>query len=353
MPNQREIAAELGITQATVSMALRGSPLVSEEMRRVVCEKAKAMGYRQNAQINAVMCRIRAGKKMSDKGVIALLIEARSLKEWYRIESYRLFHQGVVKRGLELGYRVESFFLQQPGMSYAKIDRILQSRGITGIIFAPPYHGSRELNLSWKNYTAVGVGFGWEAQELNRVVYDSSGHYITAFHALRRLGYRRIGTILGHELVYGHRHGTKWFSGYLECKNDFPENLEIPVFTGSFTHSGSTLTTEEIDVMGRECLEWFYQWRPDALLVIYAQHIMKWFHDAGLEFPRDVGLACLVQPPSSSIAGIGEKSDVVGATALEMVASQIAHNERGLPTHPKTTMIEGCWMGGATVRDRN
>jgi LacI family transcriptional regulator len=257
-----------------------------------------------------------------------------------------------VKRGLELGYRVESFFLQQPGMSDAKLDRILQARGITGIIFAPPYHGNRELNLSWEKYTAVGVGFGWKAQELNRVVYDSAQSYVQAFHALRKLGYQRVGTILAHELVHGHRHGTKWFAGYLECKSDFPENLEIPLFTGSITHSGKMLTDEEIDTLGLECLEWFYEWRPDALVVIYTQHVIKWFHDAGLEFPRDAGLACLVQSPSSGIAGIDEKSEVVGATALEMVASQIAHNERGLPEHPKTMMIEGCWVDGPTVQDR-
>jgi len=58
------------------------------------------------------------------------------------------------------------------------------------------------LNLNWNRYAAVGVGFGWEQQERDRVVYDNLQNYITAFHELIRLGYRRIGTVLGavHEL---------------------------------------------------------------------------------------------------------------------------------------------------------
>lgn len=352
MPNQREIAAALGVTQATVSLALRGSKLISPDVRRQVCEAAEQMGYRPNAYVNAVMCRIRSGKKMHDKGAIGLLVSARSQQEWYEIESYRIFHQGVVKRSAELGYHIETFFLQEPGMSGPKIDRILQARGINGIILAPPYHGNRELDIRWERYAAIGVGFGWDDQDLNRVGYDSLQSFITAFHELQKLGYRRIGTVLSDELVYGNRRGVKWYTGYLDCRNDLPEDSRIPVFINRTHPPGVKFSEEEERQRVEEFRLWFLKWRPDAVLTIVGEE-ERWLESMGVRIPHDVGLACLAKSFNDRIAGIAEKSQVVGATAISMVAAQIAHNEFGLPEHPLVTMVEGQWLNGATLRDKS
>lgn len=352
MPNQRELAAKLGLAQSTVSMALRGSPLISPEVRKRVLDAAKETGYRPNAYVSALMGRIQSGKKMNDKGVIALLTAARSQKEWYSIESYRLFHQGVVKRGAELGYRIESFFLQQPGMGAETIDRILQARGITGLIFAPPYHGNREVSLSWDHYTAVGVGFGWEEQELSRVTYDSLQNYITAFLHLRQLGYRRIGTSLSNAFTHGTRMGTKWYTGYLDCQSGIPKRDRIPLFTGSTPYPGEVLTEAAREKLPEEFRAWVLKWKPDTVLSLVG-HERIWLDPLNLKIPDDIGLACLALPPGSDCAGIDEESHVVGATAVELVAAQIAHNEFGLPSHPKTTMIEGRWIHNNSVRNQN
>ncbi|MFA6289953.1 MAG: helix-turn-helix domain-containing protein [Opitutaceae bacterium] len=55
MPNQREIARELGIAQITVSRALSNSPLVTPETRKRVLVAAEKMGYRAHPYVTARM----------------------------------------------------------------------------------------------------------------------------------------------------------------------------------------------------------------------------------------------------------------------------------------------------------
>ena len=352
MPNQREIAALLGITQASVSMALRGDRKISTEMRRRVRETAERLGYHSNAYVNVLMSHIRSGKKLNDKGVIALLVDTRSQKDWYGVESYRVFHQGVIRRGVELGFHVESFFLREPNMSISKMERILHTRGIQGMILAPPYRGNRTLNLRWDRYAAVGVGFGWERQELDRVVYDNLQNFITAFHELQRLGYRRIGTVLGKAFTEGDRCGTKWYTGYLECQDQVPRECRIPVFAGDNLPRESRIP-EFAGAHGNSDVhifrKWLKKWQPDVLLTLTGKE-REWLNTMGLRIPEDIGLACLSQPTATNYAGVDEKGDEVGAAALELVAAKIARNEYGPPFHPKVTMIEGRWVDGATVQ---
>lgn len=347
MSNQREIATALGVSQATVSLALCGHPRISEEMRQLVCKTAKQMGYRPNAYVNAVMTRIRSGKKISDKGVIALLVESRSREDWYEIKAYQSFYQGIVQRGRELGYRTECFFLQAPEMSTEKVERILQARGIQGIIMAPPYHGDRQLK--WERYSAVGIGVGWGQQFLNRVTYATLDNFQTAFRKLRQIGYRRIGVGFSDRLVCGHRFGIRWYVGFLDCQNSLPEEERIPAFISrdiSYADANRAQVEKEmIEKMG----EWIDRWRPEVLLTP-SDGQKKWIESLGFRIPQDIGLACLVVPPESGCAGIDERGDVVGATALSQVAAQIYHNEFGLPTHPVSITIDGQWVDGLTLR---
>lgn len=350
MSTQKEIARALNITQATVSMALRGDRRISAEVRQAVQDAAVRMNYRPNAYVNALMTHIRSGRKPSDKGAVGLLIEAPSQQEWYEIPIYRTFHQGVLQRSLDLGFHVESFFLQQPEMTASRIDRILQARGITGIILAPPYHGNRTLNMVWPRYAAIGVGFGWEQQDLNRVVYDQFQNFVLAFKKLRQMGYRRIGTVLSKKLAQGHQHGVRWHAGYLAAQYNIPETDRIPALTNDNPPPGAKISEIENYALEGQFKQWFLKWKPDALLTIVGRE-KKWIKSMGLKIPNDIGIACLSLPQDSDFAGVDEKSDVVGAVALELIAAQIGRNEFGIPSHPRAMMIEGRWVPGATLRE--
>ena len=47
-----------------------------------------------------------------------------------------------------------------------------------------------------------------------------------------------------------------------------------------------------------------------------------------------------------------QRNDLVGEAALDMLISMVHHNERGVPEHPRATMIGCHWVDGTTVRSR-
>lgn len=348
MPNQKDIAKELGVSQTTVSRALHNDRTISPDMRRKVKATADRLGYHPNAYLTVLMSNIRKGKALADKGVIALLVEDRSLKDWYKIQTYRIFHQGVLQRAKELGFHIDTFFLKQTGMDSAKVDRILDARGIKGIILAPPYHGNRTLEIHWERYASIGAGFGWETQELNRVSTDTFENYIIAFNRLRQQGYRRIGTILFQIAVRGI--GTRWYAAHLNCQNRIPENERIPVLEHPDAPFGASYSPETEKEMQAAFQVWYSKWKPDALLAVTDEKIEHWLATIDKKIPQDVGLACLAKTPDITSAGIDEMMEVVGATTVELVAAQIARNEFGLPDRQKIMLIEGRWAEGPTVR---
>jgi len=351
MISQKEIAQVLGITQAAVSMALRGDRTISPEMRQKVCDTAAAMGYQLNEHVSALMSNIRTGKKLNDKGAIGLLIAAQTQKDWYAVKTFQRFHQGVLRRGSELGFHIESFFLLDPGMRVARIDQILYARGIDGIILAPPGRGKDLPDFQWERYASVVASIGWDVHTLNRVFCDQFQNYVTAFDTLLQLGYKRIGTAFDHSFVLGSQRRTKWHTGYLECQHNIPEEDRIPVFTYNSMPLQTGLPKTGVKALHTEFRKWFSKWKPEVLITLLGGE--KKFLDAmKLNIPQDIGLVCLTEQSGSDYTRIDEKMDVLGATALELVAAQIAHNEFGPPTHPKVTMIEGRWEDGSTVRTK-
>lgn len=352
MANQTDIAKALNITQATVSRALRGDRTISAAIREKVLHTAEQLGYNPNNYLSVLMSNIRSGKKLRKEEVIGLLIEDTSLEKWHEIESYRTFHQGVLRRAHELGIHIDPFFLKQPGMDAPKIDRILHARGITGIILAPPYHGNRTLNMDWRRYAAIGIGFGWEKQELNRVAYDNFQAFLTAFKELRELGYRRIGTVFDRIFIEGNRRGINWYPAYLDCQSSIPKTEQIPLLADEHPLPGEKFCPEKFNRLKTGFEKWLLKWKPDAVLTMTGEE-KEWIKALGIRVPQEIGVACLSRSTGSQIAGIDQNSELVGATAIELIAAQIARNEFGPPTHQKVMMIEGVWVSGSTVQNKN
>jgi len=349
MSGQKEIAKTLGITQATVSMALRGHRRISPETRRQVCDAAERMGYHLNEHVTVLMSNMRTGKKLTHKGTIGLLVDFASQEEWLRGGNFRSFHRGVLQRAAELGLRIETFFLKEPHMGAARLDQILYNRGIKGIILAPPGHGEHLPDLHRERYTIVGAHSFWEGESLNRVGSDQFQNYLIAARELTQLGYQRIGTALNKKFVEGSRMGTKWYTGYLEHQNSIAPENRIPVFAHEEPLPDEKISTKAGRILCAAFKDWFIKWKPDVILALNGNE-KSWRDSMKLKIPDDVGVADLARSATSSYAGIDEKNEVLGSTALDLVCAQISRNEFGRPVHSTTTTIKGCWVNGNTLK---
>jgi hypothetical protein len=107
---------------------------------------------------------------------------------------------------------------------------------------------------------------------------------------------------------------------------------------------GAQITQAADQAMAEQFRTWVIKWNPDALLTMVG-HEKKWLDTFNLQIP----LACLERPAKSREAGIDGKSEIIGATAVELVTAQINRNEFGPPVHPKVTMIEGRWVCGVAI----
>jgi LacI family transcriptional regulator len=282
------------------------------------------------------MSHIRTGRKAKERGVLALLVDVYSRQDWHKHESYRVYFQGVARRAEELGFHLESFFLTDANMSADKIDRILYARGIHGVILAPPYLGNKRLAMKWNRYSCVGTGYGWEQQQFDRVAHDHAQNVVLAFQRLSGLGYARIGMSIPSFYVKGR--GARWLDGFLACQNRLPKERRVPLFVGSEEEGSSP-----------EFQQWHSLHRPDVLLTLYG-HEAKWLEALALRVPRDIGLACVIRPPGSALAGINDRYEEIGAATVELVASKIAFNQYGVPPYPKLILIEGHWVEGKSLR---
>jgi len=340
MPNQREIAKALGVSVATVSMALRGDRTISTKMRERVCKTAERMGYRPNAYVNVLMAQVRSGRKISDQGVIALLIDARSEQEWHqKSHVFRIYQQGVMRRCVELGFHLETFFLQEPGMRADKIDSILHARGIRGLILAPRYKGDRVLPMQWEWYACVAGAHAWVRHDFDLVASDHAYNVRLAFEELTRLGYERIGMSL--ELRFVENRGVpKWLPGFLEAQHYLPEKNRVPLFTGNYWND------DQAAFEG-----WLSKWKPDVVLTMRGFE-KGWLDKMGVRVPEDIGLASCVLRSGDLFSGIDENFGHVGAIAVEQVTAKIARNEYGPSEHPKQILIPGRWVEGATTRNQ-
>ena len=70
---QKDLAQELGLTTATVSMALRGHPRISGETIARVKEAAQRLGYRENPLLSQLMTTLQQQKTSTYTESIALL----------------------------------------------------------------------------------------------------------------------------------------------------------------------------------------------------------------------------------------------------------------------------------------
>lgn len=337
MANQRTIAASLGISQATVARALQGSPLVTQETRNRVEEAAHRLGYRPNPMVTSLMERIRSGKQVHNPGSIAILIDSESEHDWHGGgEAYRLQLEGYIRRANLRGYNTECFYLRKSGMSDESIDRIIYTRGFSGIILAGPDRLQKtSFQFQWERYAVASVSYEWNNLPIDRASSDFRMNTITAFTQLLQRGYERIGLALP-SCAFNPR-DSNWLAGYLSSQYRLPRSAQIPVFEGDVATGA-----------GKLFRKWYDRWKPDALLCLLGEELM-WMQEMGLSPEKDMALVCLNRPSDSAFSGVEENNVLVGELACDIVVNHIIHNERGLATNPRLILVQGTWVDGNTL----
>src|SRR5687767_10537740 len=183
----RQIAKASGLAVATVSYALRNDPKIPAATIARVQAVAEKMGYRPNPRVAALMAHIRRARPVATGDRIAFIWLSRP-------EPYLRMHEGAKQRAEQLGYELEDFALRERALTPARLERILRTRRITGIVFSPLDIGeaSFALDWDWTRFSPAIIGNAVCTPELHHAGHHHFGGMRLTLQKLVGHGRRRI-----------------------------------------------------------------------------------------------------------------------------------------------------------------
>jgi DNA-binding LacI/PurR family transcriptional regulator len=330
----RDLAALAGCTHTTVSMALRNHPRVSEKTRRRIQRLAEKHGYRRDPLLTTLMGRLRAGRRRRETETLGIInywdTEAGDRNTFLGKEQY----EGILERASVLGYRVDYLWAREPGMTNKRLNRVLQARGIRGILLLSMFHARGHITLEWPKFAAATIGYSIFKPELHRATYSHYHAMFLAMRSLRHRGYVRIGfaNLIAQEDVVN----NAWLSAYLGYHYRVLNKPPIPPLL---------LDRWEEERLGK----WIAKHRVEVVLSSNPDPYFL-MCKMGMRVPRDIGYASLdCIPGILDCAGIRQPRNRVGAKAIELVVEQLENQEFGIPKVPKVMTINGFWQDGPTL----
>ncbi len=334
-PTLRDIAALAHVTHVTVSMALRKHPNIPVATREKIEKIAKEIGYHPDPALSALMIYRRGAKASRYQATLAWIDTSRRTRSATGDTFISRVFLGARERSEELGYRLEEFRTNEMDVSFDRLSKILYSRNIQGVLFAPHDQAHAHINyrsFDWARFSAISFGFSLASPKLDVIVDAQYRTARTAVRRLRALGYRKIGYAAYHE--FDERTDGNFLGGFLTEQLRSPVSSRIPPLA---------CLGKDFD---KECRKWFRRYKPDAIFapVPDVARALK------PEELKKCGIA-MNNPPEdlAHYAGIRQDYRILGQIGIDEVVAMIHTNRRGIPTMPKRIMVEGYWQDGPSA----
>ena len=335
----KTIAAQAGVTQATVSMCLANNPRIPPATRARIQAVAERLGYRPNPYVSALMRIRRQGRAHREMPLIALVNGLEQAGAWAKTApaTVRLMREGAVERAALRGYRTQEFWLHQDGMSAERFSGMLHARGIHGLLLGPLAYGAPTPALKWEHFATVRLGVPLPSLTVTTVCND---HYFSALQVVRechQLGYRRPGLVALRSHL--ERFHGRWHGGIMTGRHLLPGLKPAqPLLLESWEDLGPVAA-------------WLKREEPDVVISPSADVLQPHLKRLDWRVPQDLGLASLACPQQGhALSGIWQNGTLIGATGMDTLISMLERNERGLPPQAHTVMVEGLWNPGRTLR---
>ena len=135
--NLNSVAREANVSAMTVSRVLRNNPHVSAATRMKVLSAVKRLNYTPDPHVARLMQRVRNYRQSQAEAVIGLVRDDTFGDELLDTAYHYLPLDNVITRAEQHGYRVTEFRLNRKTMTARRLENILETRGIEGLIISP------------------------------------------------------------------------------------------------------------------------------------------------------------------------------------------------------------------------
>ena len=351
MPGSRrvtlsDIAKKADVHVTTVSLALRNHPRLPEKTRTRLQKMAKEMGYQPDPVLQALVAY--RGKVMERRNppTIAYLTNWETKLGWKETTAHPEFYAGALAKAEELGFKLDHFWMGEPGLSHTRMSKILQARGITGLIIASHERvADAALHFDWSAFSAVKIDYLPHEPELHIVTNDQCNIVRLAMRHAQELGYRRMGCVM--HRGWDHAADHLWSAGFLAAQSQQVASEHVPmhIFPPPEPVEAWMAESKNKPVVETPAFaKWYKKHRPEVIIskLSFVEPALK---ELGLKVPEDVAVIDLfLEEFDGDIAGVRQNHHAVGEQAVELLAGQLHYHKYGLPEIPTTTQVEGTWF---------
>ena len=334
-PAMKHVAKLAGVSTMTVSLALRAHPSIPQKTIQKIISIADKIGYRPNPMVSALMSDLKSKRSKRSSSIIAFINAFPPNAHWRSLSSLKRLRNGLEFRAEQLGYKISEFELGPHGVNEKQLIRILQTRGIRGVVFAPFPSSDTRLEQDWSKFACAALGYSLAYPQFHCAVNHQIHTLRLAFHELRKCGYKRIGFATSES--DDQRSSHNWLASFLLEKHKALDNtIESPLFL-----------TKQWDK--KKFLNWLQKTKPEAIVTTNSE-IHEMLDAGGYNIPRDLGLAYLhLFDEMKNCSGIDQNDEQIAEAALDLVIEQLYTNLFGSKITPKVVLIEGKWIQGETT----
>lgn len=286
-PTSLDIAHEAGVSQATVSRALRNSPLVRPETRQKIADIAMQLNYRVDKHA--------AGLRSRQSRTIALLLFEDPTTDDSQINSFFLSMLGNITRAAaNVDFDVLVSFQQLSDHWHARYEASHRADGMILLGYGDYVtYGEKLQALADANANFIIWGPIVDGQPGHSLGCDNIGGAVRATNHLLELGRRRIAFLGGasaHCPEFEHRH-----RGYRQALSaaGLPADADLRADADNQESSGYAAATELL-ATGKEFDGIF------AASDMIAIGAIRCLLESGFDVPRDVSVVGFDDIPAAS-----------------------------------------------------
>lgn len=261
----------------------------------------------------------------------------------HQLPAYAQMFHGACDQAARRGYRLTYWWREEPGMTEGRFTRILEARGIRGVLIAPQLEAGNRIDMQWEKFSVMELGYNLIEPDFHRVVHDYFHGMKLALARMRAAGAKRIGLVLPQPLDEKVHH--LWRAAFVDEQRLWPVRERVAPWIVSEREENQLNRAEIVEVFRR----WFTRWHPDVIIGPTPRFVEPVIRSAGLRIPGDVGFVSLsCHEREGRYSGIFQDWSRMGAAAVDMLISMMHRGERGVPEQALSTLVSGLWAEGKT-----
>ena len=317
----RDVAKKANVHFTTVALAVRGDSRVNAKTAERILAVVKQLDYRPDPMLSA-LADYRTRRRRVFHGNLGYIFTPGAAA---RDPGFRTAYLAAHAHADRSGFRIDSFELPSKPGGVEHLQRVLQARGIQGLILSPLYSPGPYATFDWRKFCVATIRQSITSPLFNRACNHQAHAMRQLIARLRALGYRRIWLVLSDNATLRTEHvllGTY-------CAEQH------------FSPAEERLSPLVLDEIGKSAFaSHLRRAKPDCIIAsepgIYDRCLKL-----GYAIPRDLGFSLAgFRTDRPEIAGPVENWEMLGEAAVDILIALLRKRGYGIPASPMTTLVE-------------